>query len=213
MPLDLSAATFPFLARLSVPMTLANRITIIRILLIPFFVGFAVYYGASIRQGDPNETYRLTAIIIFIVAAVSDGLDGFIARRFYQKSRLGVILDPLADKALILAAILTLSITPWQQHLPLWFPILIIFRDTLSVGAYFLLKHFTEQPRVHPHWTGKTATFFQMIAIGWVMLDITLVPLNYPVFIAGFFTFASGMIYLSDCVRQLQQSGHAHPDS
>jgi cardiolipin synthase len=194
-------------------MTLANRITITRILLIPFFVGFAVYYGVSIRDGAPHESYRLTAIIIFIVAAASDGIDGFIARRFNQKSSLGVLLDPLADKALILAAIITLSITPWQQHLPLWFPILIIFRDTLSVGAYFLLKHFTEQPRVHPHWTGKFATFFQMVAIGCVMLNATFIPLNYPVFIAGFFTFASGMIYLSDCIRQLQQSGHAHPDS
>ncbi|MEM7145390.1 MAG: CDP-diacylglycerol--glycerol-3-phosphate 3-phosphatidyltransferase [Verrucomicrobiota bacterium] len=194
-------------------MTLANRITIFRILLIPVFVGFAVYYGASLANNTPEQSLRLAAIITFIVAAASDGVDGFIARRFNQKTRLGVLLDPLADKTLVVSAIITLSIMPWEQKLPLWFPILVIFRDAVSGGAYFLLVHFTKEPRVQPHWTGKSATFFQMLAIAWVMLDITAIPLNYPVFIAGFFTFASGMIYLADCIRQLQQSGHAHPDS
>ena len=68
-------------------MTTANKITIVRICLIPAFVTMAIYYGQSVQSGDPLEWMRFTAIIIFLVAAVSDGLDGYVARRYNQRSR------------------------------------------------------------------------------------------------------------------------------
>ncbi|MGZ5504460.1 MAG: CDP-alcohol phosphatidyltransferase family protein, partial [Chthoniobacterales bacterium] len=83
-------------------MTTANKITIVRILLIPAFVTMAIYYGQSVQAGEPAEWMRFTAIAIFLIAAVSDGLDGYVARRYNQRSRLGVILDPIADKGLLL---------------------------------------------------------------------------------------------------------------
>ena len=123
-------------------MTTANKITIVRILMIPAFVTMAIYYGESVRRGQPLEWQRFTAIIIFILAAVSDGLDGYVARHYNQRSSLGVILDPIADKGLLLSAIITLSISNWSEldpdygSFPTWFPVLVISRDAiLFVGA------------------------------------------------------------------------------
>jgi len=85
-------------------MTTANKITILRILLIPFFVVELIYY---IRTG--REVFRVAAIVSFLLASVLDGVDGYIARHFHQISELGKILDPLADKSLLVSAIVTLS--------------------------------------------------------------------------------------------------------
>src|SRR4051795_12245369 len=96
-------------------MTTANKITIVRIAMIPAFVLMAIYYGQSVQREEPLEWLRFTAIIIFLVAAVSDGLDGYVARRYNQRSSLGVILDPIADKGLLLSGIISLSISNWSQ--------------------------------------------------------------------------------------------------
>ena len=85
-------------------MTTANKVTIFRILLIPFFVVEILYY---MKDGD--ETNRLLAMLAFGVAAACDAVDGFIARHFNQRSELGAILDPLADKFLLVSAIIVFS--------------------------------------------------------------------------------------------------------
>src|ERR1044071_9528221 len=92
-------------------MTTANKITVARILMLPAFVAMAIYYGESIERGEPLEWQRFAAIVIFLVASISDGLDGYVARHYKQRSRLGVILDPIADKGLLLSGIITLSIS------------------------------------------------------------------------------------------------------
>lgn len=155
-------------------MTFATQITVFRILLIPVFVGTAIYYGESVASGSPNESLRWWTIAIFALAALSDAVDGYIARRFNQRSRLGAILDPLADKLLLLSAIITLSFTGWRQHFPLWFPTLVIFRDLASIGGAFLIQHLAGTCHIHPHWTGKVATFAQFTAVLWLMLDIQI---------------------------------------
>src|SRR6185369_6427090 len=155
-------------------MTTANKITIVRILLIPAFVTMAIYYGQGLQLGEPQEWQRYTAIIIFLVAAVSDGLDGYIARRYNQRSTLGVILDPIADKGLLLSAIITLSISNWSEgdprygKFPAWFPVLVISRDAILLVGATILYLLIGKLRVKPKWTGKVATVLQMVAIGWV---------------------------------------------
>ena len=74
-------------------MTLANQITVLRILLIPIFALLAAYYSDSISSGMPNEQLKWAAVAVFVVAAASDGIDGFIARRYNQRTPLGAILD------------------------------------------------------------------------------------------------------------------------
>jgi len=198
-------------------MTTANKITVVRILMIPAFVTMAIYYGQSIQRHDPLEWQRFTAIAIFLIAAVSDGLDGYIARRYKQRSALGAILDPIADKGLLLSGIITLSISNWSEvdpdhgRFPAWFPVLVITRDAvILVGAIILHYFIGNKMRIKPSWTGKVATVCQMCAIAWVMLQLHFLPLIFVVFVAGIFTLVSGVIYVMEGVRQLQAEGHAH---
>jgi CDP-diacylglycerol--glycerol-3-phosphate 3-phosphatidyltransferase len=198
-------------------MTTANKITLVRILMIPAFVTMAIYYGESIHHGQPREWMRFTAIALFLIAAVSDGLDGYVARRYNQRSSLGVILDPLADKGLLLSGIITLSISNWSNidpdygRFPAWFPVLVISRDAVILVGAMILYLLNGKVHVKPNWTGKVATVLQMVAIGWVMLQLRFLPLLYVVIAAGLFTLISGIVYVTDGVRQLQAEGHAHP--
>src|SRR5713101_9652475 len=197
-------------------MTTANKITVVRILMIPAFVTMAIYYGQSSQRHDPLEWQRFAAIAIFLLAAVSDGLDGYIARRYKQRSELGAILDPIADKGLLLSGIITLSISNWSEvdpeygRFPAWFPVLVITRDAVILVGSGILHLLNGRVQVKPSWTGKVATVLQMAAIAWVMLQLHFLPLLYIVIAAGLFTFISGLIYVMDGVRQLQAEGHAH---
>ncbi len=200
-------------------MTTANKITIVRILMIPVFVTLAIYYGESIQRGEPLEWQRFAAIAVFLLAAVSDGLDGYVARRYNQRSSLGVILDPIADKGLLLSGIITLSISNWSQSdpeygkFPAWFPVLVITRDAVILVGSAVLHLLNGKVHVRPSWTGKVATVLQMAAIAWVMLQLRFLPLHYIVIAAGVFTFISGIIYVMDGMRQLQAEGHANAKS
>ena len=186
-------------------MTTATQITLFRIFLIPVFIGLAIYYGQSVAAGAADEALRWWAVAVFALAAISDAVDGYIARRFNQKSRLGPILDPLADKALLLSAIIVLSFTHWRQHFPLWFPLLVIFRDLVTVSGVALIEFFTGgKCGIHSHWSGKTATVLQIVAVLWLMLDITTPPLIWPTVAAAALTVISGVIYLRDGLRQIQ---------
>ena len=197
-------------------MTTANKITVIRILMIPVFVTLAIYYGQSIARGEPAEWQRFAAIVVFLVAAVSDGLDGYVARRYNQRSSLGVILDPIADKGLLLSGIITLSISNWSKtdpefgQFPAWFPVLVITRDAVIVVGAVILHLLNGKVHVKPSWTGKVATVLQMVAIAWVMLQLRITPLIWTVGAAGLFTLISGIIYVMNGVRQLQAGGHAN---
>jgi CDP-diacylglycerol--glycerol-3-phosphate 3-phosphatidyltransferase len=204
-------------------MTTANQITITRILMIPVFVLFALYYGRSVARGAPQEWMRYTAIAVFIVAAGSDCIDGYIARRFNQMSKLGVILDPIADKGLLLAGIITLSVSNWQYEFPLWFPVLVIARDMVIVAGVLGVHFINGDVRVRPSWMGKTATVAQMIAIGCAMLFSTsawrgrivgmeVAFLDLPVIVAGFFTLISGLGYVREGIRQMHSKGHGEPN-
>jgi len=198
-------------------MTTANKITVVRILMIPAFVTMAIYYGESIKDGQPLEWQRFAAITIFIVAALSDGLDGYVARRYNQRSTLGIVLDPIADKGLLLSGIITLSLTSWSEvepesgEFPAWFPVLVISRDAILLVGTLVLYLLNGKVQIKAHWTGKVATVLQMVAIGWVMLQLRVVSLLYIVLAAGMFTLISGIVYVTEGVRQLQAEGHAHP--
>ena len=192
-------------------MTTANKITIVRLLLIPVFVLLGVYYGASVGDHTPDERLRYAAILVFVAASVSDGVDGYIARHYNQRSKLGAILDPIADKGLLLAGLLTLTFTDWGYRFPLWFPVLVIARDVVVVAGSLGLHYVNGEVHVRPRWSGKIATVFQMIAIAWVMFQFTFISPQIPVILAGVFTLVSWGGYMLDGIRQLHQSEHAQP--
>lgn len=189
-------------------MTTANKITILRILLIPFFVVEVLYYVQT-----ANELHRLLAILSFAVASILDGVDGYVARHYNQWSELGTVLDPLADKLLLVSAIVVLSFdhAPHLRQLPLWLTGIIIGRDLmLGLGAV-VVRLVVGAITVRPRLTGKLATVFQMLAVSWILLrwDFQHGLLEIWILAAGIFTAVSGLLYIWDGMHQLGQ----HPSS
>jgi len=189
-------------------MTLATKITVFRILLIPVFVGLAIYYGQSVKLGAPLEIYRWSAIVAFTVAAASDAVDGFIARRFNQRSRLGTILDPIADKGLMTAAVITLSFTNWGQYFPIWYAALVIGRDAVLVCGALLMNQVIDHVHIQPHWTGKAATATQILAVGVLMFQLPPPSLTVTTVLAACFTAISAALYIREGLRQVHDDGH-----
>lgn len=189
-------------------MTLANKITIIRILCIPVFVWLVLDYVSDYRQVQEAELQRTFACVIFALAAVSDAVDGYIARRYNQKSKLGTFLDPLADKALLISALILLSRdTGGAFHqLPRWFPVLVISRDVILLGGTLLIHLLTGTVAPRARIVGKLATFFQMMTLGWTLLRLPERGFYFWLYAAGTFTFVSGVWYILDGVKQLNLS-------
>lgn len=187
-------------------MTTATKITVTRILLIPVFVVFAIYYGESVKKGAPVEALRWAAISTFLVAAVSDAVDGYLARHFDQRSRLGAILDPLADKLLMLSALIVLSFAKWGTFFPIWYASLVITRDAILVIGALMMNQVLESVKVIPHWTGKLATVTQLVAVGWLMFQFPAVGLTVTIIIASIFTTISAVLYIRAGLRQVQES-------
>ena len=191
-------------------MTTANKVTILRILLIPFFVVELIYY---LQTG--NEVHRLLALLSFAVAAILDGVDGYIARRYNQKSELGAILDPLADKLLLVSAIVTLSFNrnPHLGEIPLWFTGTVIGRDVLLLIGIAVIRLTVSKVTVRPRVAGKMATVLQMGTVIWVLLgwdlDLNVRWFNGLSLGATIFTGISGVLYVFDGIRQLG----SHPAS
>lgn len=189
-------------------MTTANKITILRILLVPFFAIQLLYYEES-----GKEVFRLLAIVCFAIAALSDGLDGYIARRFKQRSELGAILDPLADKLLLISGLVLLSLNkqPELPRLPLWLVATVFSRDLLLVLGLGVIYYTCGKVRVAPHWLGKVATVLQMVAVLWTLFKMGHQWLFVWCLLAALFTGISGLIYVHEGVRQLSASPSSSP--
>ena len=193
-------------------MTWATRITILRLILVPIFVTFIITYNDTDRR---EEVWRYAAIGVFLLASISDAVDGYLARHWNQGSALGALLDPIADKLLLFAALVTLSVIP-LGHLrpfPIWFPAIIISRDALLLGGYCILRHFQVPMDIRPHWTGKVSTVFTLMAIGAVLFKLgPLVTLWLCALGAGFALFCT-VIYVRQGLNLLTHSGHTSAQS
>jgi cardiolipin synthase len=190
-------------------MTTANKVTIFRILLIPFFVVEVLYY---MKTG--NEAHRLSAILAFAVAAICDGVDGYIARRYNQKSELGAILDPLADKLLLLSGVVLFSLNnPHFGNIPLWLTGTIIGRDLVILIGMGVIQMTVGKVVVRPRILGKVATLLQIICIAWILLkwDKLFAEAWFSIWTisAAICTGISGLLYVWDGVKQLS----SHPAS
>lgn len=187
-------------------MTFASKITIARICLVPVYVALAFYYGHTVQAGQPDEPLRWWALGVFVLAASSDGIDGWVARRFNQCSKFGAYIDPIADKALLLSGVITLSFVDWGApgwRLPLWFAAIVVLRDCIILGGIKILYVNHREVKIVPHWTGKITTVAQMFAIGWVMLRVTDISPVYPCAVAAFFTIWSSIAYIRQGQRIL----------
>jgi CDP-diacylglycerol--glycerol-3-phosphate 3-phosphatidyltransferase len=190
-------------------MTTANKITIFRILLIPFFVVEVLYY---MKTG--NELHRLVAILAFGIAAICDGVDGYIARRYNQRSELGAILDPLADKLLLVSGIVLFSLNnPHLGTIPLWLTGTVIGRDLLILTGMVVIQMTVGKVSVRPRMLGKMATVLQILCLVWILLkwDSRAGEPWFSIWTIGaaICTGISGLWYVLDGVHQLS----SHPTS
>lgn len=176
-------------------MNLANKISIGRIILIPFFIAAVVYARMDL------------ALLFFTIAVISDGVDGFVARTLKQKTQLGTILDPIADKMLLISAYICLSVVstiPQHLKLPPYVPIIIISRDVIIVLGSVIVYLLKGDMKVSPSIIGKITTFFQMMTIVCILVRFDHSSLMWN--IATVLTVLSGIDYVVKGSRMLGEN-------
>ena len=175
-------------------MNLANKITILRILLVPFFIALVLY-----------SKWEL-ALLVFFVASITDAIDGYIARATKQRTELGKILDPIADKLLILSAFICVGVVkdmPLSIKPPLYVPIIIISRDAIIILGALLIYHIRGKLEVRSTLISKITTFFQMITVISILLKLGISPLLWNLAVG--FTICSGVDYVIKGTRLLNE--------
>ncbi|MGB2571352.1 CDP-diacylglycerol--glycerol-3-phosphate 3-phosphatidyltransferase [Micromonospora citrea] len=146
----------PVVARVPV-LNAANGLTLLRLLLVPVFAGSVVVSGMS------HAGWRTAACLIFVVASVTDLVDGWIARRFGLVTSVGKVADPIADKALTGAALLLLS---WYDRLPWWVTAVILARELgITALRFWVIRHGV----IAASRGGKVKTALQILAITWYL--------------------------------------------
>jgi phosphatidylglycerophosphate synthase len=148
------------------------------------------------------------ALGMFLFIAMTDALDGFVARARNEITQLGRVLDPLADKALLLSGLILLtrpSVPELEPHIPLWFTGLVISRDVLQFGGFLLVQHFAGRVVMVPRIAGKIATVLVMLTVVVVLAQAPGRYFDWLVIIATAFIGLSGAQYLVDGLRQLEK--------
>jgi cardiolipin synthase len=181
--------------------TIPNLLTFLRMALIPVFASL-LFYG-----------YSGWALAVFIVAGVSDGIDGFVARRFNQQSELGTIIDPIADKLLMTVAFIVLTMPNVLQptkHLPVpfWVTAAVIGRDVLIVTVAGAINVMTGFKGFKPSWLGKASTTVQVLAVTLILVSAVFgysfyLPTTY--FIVVLFAALSGGHYIFFVARLMRE--------
>ena len=180
-------------------MTVPNLITTIRIILAPVFIIYLL------------QEQFVSALVVFVLCVASDGLDGLTARMFNQKSKLGTYLDPLADKILLVAAFITLSVT---GYLPSWLTVLVIARDVMiMLGIFFLFFNHLDF-KLKPSIISKLTTCLQFIAVLSVLSKdyLSFPSLFYLIvyYLTALFTISSGLHYMHYWFRVMGEDGNNH---
>ena len=179
-------------------MSLANKISIFSILLVPCVVASLIYYHPE------RDWLRFLALGFFTVGIVSDAIDGFLARLYHQETELGTLLDPIADKLLILSALISCSVIhglPIWMRIPAWFNLVVMSRDALLITGTMVLFAIKGRWSVRPSRLGKWTTGIQMLVIPTVLLGL---PIKLPLIgVAAAFTVLSGISYVRLGIRVL----------
>jgi len=182
-------------------MNIPNFLTILRVIAIPFFIVALSY------------EYTGIALAIFVGCGITDGLDGFIARTFHQRTKIGAFLDPLADKLLLTSTFITLAIIDLPNKIPFWLIVTVISRDVIIPVGIATLFMLGTRVNIAPTWIGKFTTFCQVTLIIVVLFynytgeyhPQIILPLCWLTFIV---TVISGLGYMYHGIRLLNR----HPD-
>ncbi len=181
-------------------LNLPNLISLGRLLLVPLAISLIL------------DGKYWAAFWVFVAAGISDALDGFIAKRFDRRTRLGALLDPLADKVLLVSVYLTLGIA---GQIWTWLVVLVVFRDVMIVGGFLLIQAVAAMPKpTNPLFISKVNTGVQVAMVGYVLarrgLGAEAGPLDLVLGIAvAVTTVVSGLTYLVQWARILARSEQA----
>ncbi|MGI8837380.1 MAG: CDP-alcohol phosphatidyltransferase family protein [Pyrinomonadaceae bacterium] len=177
-------------------LTVPNLLTVFRMVLIPVFVTMLFYQRF------------IWALGVFVCAGLTDGLDGLLARRFDQRSQLGTVLDPIADKLMMVTAFIVLSMRsifpqPVPSHLPVpfWVTVTVISRDVFIIVGAAAINIMTGFRGFRPSWLGKVNTTVQIVAVAAIMFAASVpyyTGYYLPTVYATVFAFAilSGLHYI-----------------
>ncbi len=181
-------------------LTIPNLITLARILLTPLFIIFLI-------QGRYQK-----ALIVFVLAGLSDLADGLIARSWHQKSPLGAYLDPLADKLLMAASFVTLSIA---RLIPSWLTVVVLSRDVVLVFGVLILRLADYSLEIRPSFWGKWTTTLQVFTVLLVLVSklwpLPMDLLQVCFYLTGILTAVSGVLYIYGGLAQMGQApGNRH---
>ncbi len=181
--------------------TLPNRLSIVRILFIPFII-------ICMEKGFP-----FPAFLLFIIAGITDGLDGFMARKLSMTTKFGLYLDPIADKLLVSSVLITLT---YQHLVPLWVTIILVCREFIINGlrAFYAMEGIT----IYPSFSGKLKTMLQIIGIAFVLFDTGTNSLLsntlldriglYILYAALFFSIFSAWNYIAAIFKSNPEDGN-----
>jgi len=174
-------------------MTIPNFITIARFIMVPLVI-------LAMINGE-----MLAAFMLFLLAGISDGLDGFIARQFNQRSELGTWLDPVADKFLLVSVFVMLG---WLEVLPSWLVIFAVSRDALIVGAVVLSSMLDNPVEMRPLLISKANTMFQIILLILVLADLAGLAqldgvIGWMIYVVAGLTITSASAYLVNWLRHM----------
>ena len=196
-------------------LTLANQITILRILLIfPFVI-------CLLKTGLPHygDWFRGGAVLIFVVMAISDALDGYWARKHKQVTALGAFLDPMADKLMITCASIVLCVPRTAIEgfvLPLTVVVLIIGKDILLLLGFIITFLLTGQVHIRPVWVGKASTFLQITMVFTILIGpeiVRWVTVWRAITVAicwatGFCAMVATFVYIYRGIRYIEEFGN-----
>ena len=182
-------------------MSLADKVSILRILLTPFFVSFLI-----ISSRFSLNWARYIALGLFIVAIFTDFFDGLVARLKKEKSDIGRVIDPLADKLLLVTSFIFLYFLK-GFNIPWWVVLVVVSRDFMILLGIIILNFLKLEVPISPSRWGKLTTFFQMFTILSVLAGFKLSFLIWDA--AVLFTVISGVGYIIRGVRSINVVGHS----
>lgn len=181
--------------KLNIPVNIPNIITVLRILITPLFI--------ILIQRD----LYLPALVVFTAAGISDGLDGFLARYFNQRTRLGATLDPIADKILLMSAYIILAL---KGIMPNWLTVIAISRDLLIIIGIAILTFTRIKVEINPTLISKFTTAAQLGAVFLTLLDpqpaLAFTFRSWVYWVTAVTTVASGLHYVYIGLGILQNS-------
>jgi cardiolipin synthase len=177
-------------------MNVPNTLTILRILSIPVFVIFLLY------------DHLFIALLIFIGAGITDGLDGLIARVYHQRTTIGAYLDPIADKLMLTTSFIVLAVL---GIIPSWLTVIVIARDVIILLGILILHLTAHQVEIKPIFMGKASTVLQLTAIAWSLVTPFSAVMNslFPaiIWVTAGLTAVSGLHYIYIGTTYLNEQG------